>query len=102
MLALLTVLSLAACGEKTPASNGDNTTAGSQQTEKPGQQEQTQKDNKNNEKTDDLTTIEGFMKAFGITEDDMKCAKFTRVGKTSYDIDTGKIIEIGSYISEAK
>lgn len=101
MLALLTGLSLAACGEKTPASNGDNTTAGSQQTEDPGQQEQTQPGGKEDEKTDDLTTIEGFMKAFGITEDDMKCAKFTRVRKTSYDIDTGKIIEIGSYISES-
>ena len=101
VLALLMLLSLAACGEKTPASNGDNTTAGSQQTEDPGQQEQTQPDSKHNEEADDLTTVEGFMKAFGITEDDMKCAKFTRVGKTSYDIDTGKIIEIGSYISES-
>ena len=42
MLALLTVLSLAACGEKTPATNGENTTPSSQQTEDPGQQEQKQ------------------------------------------------------------
>ena len=101
VLALLMLLSLAACGEKTPATNGENTTPSSQQTEDPGQQEQTQSDNKQNEEADDLTTVEGFMKAFGISEDDMKCAKFTRVGKTSYHTDTGKIIEIGSYISEA-
>ena len=99
-LALLMLMSLAACGEKTPASN-DDTTPNSQQTENPGQQEQTQPGGKEDEKADDLTTVEGFMKAFGITEDDMKCAKFTRVGKTSYHTDTGKIIEIGSYISEA-
>ena len=99
-LALLMLMSLAACGEKTPASN-DDTTPNSQQTENPGQQEQKQSDNKQNEEADDLTTVEGFMKAFGITEDDMKCAKFTRIDKTSYDIDSGKIIEIGSYISEA-
>ena len=94
VLALLMLLSLAACGEKTPAANDENTTPSSQQ-------KQTQPDSKQNEEADDLTTVEGFMKAFGITEDDMKCAKFTRIDKTSYDIDSGKIIEIGSYISEA-
>ena len=41
-------LSLVACGEKTPASNNENTTPSSQQTEDPGQQEQTQPDNKDN------------------------------------------------------
>ena len=101
VLALLMLLSLAACGEKTPATNDENTTPSSQQTEDPGQQEQTQPYSKQSEEADDLTTVEGFMKAFGITEDDMKCAKFTRIDKTSYDIDSGKIIEIGSYISEA-
>ena len=39
------LLSLVACGEKTPASNNENTTPSSQQTEDPGQQEQTQLDN---------------------------------------------------------
>ncbi len=102
ILALLMLLSLAACGEKTPATNDESTTPSSQQTEDPGQQEQTRPDDsKDNEEADDLTTVEGFMKAFGITEDDMKCAKFTRVGKTSYDTDSGKIVEIGSFISEA-
>ena len=100
-LAVLMLLTLAACGEKKPEPNGNNTTPSSQQTEDPGQQEQTQPGGKENEKADDLTTVEGFMKAFGITEDDMKCAKFTRIDKTSYDIDSGKIIEIGSFISEA-
>lgn len=100
-LAVLMLISLVACGEKTPATNDENTTPSSQQTEDSGQQEQTQPDSKQNEEADDLTTVEGFMKAFGITEDDMKCAKFTRIDKTSYDIDSGKIIEIGSYISEA-
>ena len=42
------LLSLVACGEKTPASNNENTTPSSQQTENPGQQEQTQPDNKDN------------------------------------------------------
>ena len=50
-LALLMLMSLAACGEKTPASN-DDTTPNSQQTEKPGQQEQTQSDNKDNEQSE--------------------------------------------------
>ena len=44
-LAILMLLSLVACGEKTPASNNENTTPSSQQTEDPGQQEQTQLDN---------------------------------------------------------
>ena len=48
-LAILMLLSLVACGEKTPASNNENTTPSSQQTENPGQQEQTQPDNKDNE-----------------------------------------------------
>ena len=47
-LAILMLLSLVACGEKTPASNNENTTPSSQQTENPGQQEQTQPDNKDN------------------------------------------------------
>ena len=42
VLALLMLLSLAACGEKTPATNDENTTPSNQQTEDPGQQEQTQ------------------------------------------------------------
>ena len=50
-LALLMLLSLAACGEKTPASN-DDTTPNSQQTENLGQQEQTQSDNKDNEQSE--------------------------------------------------
>ena len=48
VLVLLMILSLAACGEKAPASNNENTTPSSQQTENPGQQEQTQPDNKDN------------------------------------------------------
>ena len=51
LLALLILMSLAACGEKTPASN-DDTTPNSQQTENPGQQEQTQSDNKDNEQSE--------------------------------------------------
>ena len=47
-LAILMLLSLVACGEKTPASNNENTTPSSQQTENPGQQEQTQPDIKDN------------------------------------------------------
>ena len=47
-LAVLMLLSLVACGEKTPATNDENTTPSSQQIEKPGQQEQTQPDNKDN------------------------------------------------------
>ncbi len=101
VLALLMLLSLAACGEKTPAPSMENTNPSSQPSETPGQQEQTRPNGNENEKADDLTTIEGFMKAFGITEDDMKCAKFTRIDKTSYNSDSGKIVEIGSFISEA-
>ena len=51
-LAVLMLLSLVACGEKTPATNDENTTPSSQQTENPGQQEQTQSDNKDNEQSE--------------------------------------------------
>ena len=52
ILALLMLLSLAACGEKTPATNDESTTQSSQQTEDPGQQEQTQLDSKDNEQSE--------------------------------------------------
>ena len=55
-LALLMLMSLAACGEKTPASN-DDTTPNSQQTENPGQQEQTQSDNKDNEQSEGTASM---------------------------------------------
>lgn len=90
LFALLIMVSLTACGKETTPSESGNTPSSTQKTE-----------DKGNKKSEDLTTVEGFMQTFGITEDDMKCAKFTRVGKTSYDLDSGKIIEIGSFISES-
>ena len=52
-LAVLMLLSLAACGEKTPVTNDENTTPSSQQTEDPGQQEQTQLDNEDEGQSED-------------------------------------------------
>ena len=48
----------------------------------------------------DLTTVEGFLKAFGLNEEDMKCKNFSRVDKISYNDKNGDIYAIGSYVSE--
>jgi len=95
-LALLMVLALAACGGTTdPAPSG----SGTQQTD-PGTSQQGDNDTKPNNNTDDLTTVSGFLTAFGLTENDMKCAKFTRLDRTSYVLETNQITEVGTYISE--
>lgn len=78
-LVLFMVVSLTACNKTTPASSSEDNSSNSQVSE-----------GKDNKKAEDLTTVEGFMNAFGITEDDMKCAKFTRIDKTSYDLKIGR------------
>lgn len=101
-LVLTMILSLAACGEKTPAQtesttpapSGNGTSATSQQVA-----DNTTSGN-DSENTADLTTVSGFLTEFGLTENDMKCANFTRLDRTSYVLDTMKITEVGSYVSE--
>ena len=48
----------------------------------------------------DLTTVAGFLAYYGLSEDDLKCANFTRLDKTVYDIDTGDIEEVSAYVSQ--
>ncbi len=48
----------------------------------------------------DLTTIEGFLSAFGLTEADLICANFSRLDIASQIIDTKEIREIGVLISQ--
>jgi hypothetical protein len=102
-LALALALSLAACGEKTD--NGGSNTGGNSNT--PGTSQggnTTTPGNNGGNATGDLTTVKGFLSAFGLTENDFKCANFTRIDKTAYVIDEGpdygKITEVGAYISK--
>ena len=77
-LALLMLLSLAACGEKTPESNNESTTPSSQQSEDPGSQEQnpTQPDNgKNTGWPTDI--IANYASAVGATIPELKAENVT-------------------------
>ncbi|MDR1727553.1 MAG: hypothetical protein LBT74_06445 [Acidobacteriota bacterium] len=96
MLALVLALSLVACGsgETTTAPTASSDTAETSQTTTGA-----------NSSGADLTTVEGFLTAFGLTEGDLKCANYTRLDKTTYTIDEGadygKIKEVGAYVSKA-
>lgn len=93
-LILAMVFALAACGgEKDPAPSGNTADPGTSQqpTDEPDGGEEA-----------DLTTVTGFLTAFGLTEDGLiNCPNFSRLDKTTYSIDTGEIKEVGVYISEA-
>lgn len=96
-LALIMVLSLAACG----GNENSNTPSGSSTTD-PGTSQETPTTSIGGDTSkNDLTTESGFLAAFGLTEDDMKCANFTRIEKTSYNLETNVIGEVGAYISAA-
>ncbi len=56
--------------------------------------------NNGNSQTNDLTTIKGFLTAFGLTENDLKCANFTRLDKTSYSLSTNEIKSVGAFVSK--
>jgi hypothetical protein len=113
-LALVLVLALSlltACGGDNndgssttpPANSGTTTTPPADNTPSGGGD--TTSGNNDSANTADLTTVAGFLAAFGLTEDDLKCANFTRIDKTAYTIDEGpdygKISEVGAYISKA-
>jgi hypothetical protein len=106
-LVLVLALSLAACGGNSgggstttpPASNNTTTPPSSGTTTPPADNTPS-----GGNATGDLTTVEGYLAAFGLTENDLKCANFTRIDKTAYVIDEGpnygKITEVGAYISK--
>jgi hypothetical protein len=53
-----------------------------------------------NNQTSDLTTVKGFLAAFGLTENDLQCAHQTRLDKTTYSLETKQIKEVGVYVSQ--
>ncbi len=95
-LALTLALSLAACGG---ADNSD-TPSGGGSTPPPASQGGNDTPSGNGTDTSDLTTVEGLLTAFGLTEDDLKCANFTRLDKDSYSLETGEIGSIGVFVSK--
>ncbi|GHU60167.1 hypothetical protein FACS1894171_0510 [Clostridia bacterium] len=107
-LALTLVLAfslLAACGDgssTTPSSNSGNSSTSTPPASQSGND--TTPSNNGGNATGDLTTVAGFLAAFGLTENDLKCANFTRLDRTAYIIDEGpdygKIKEVGAYISQ--
>jgi hypothetical protein len=101
MLALVLALSLVACGSGDD-NGGETTTA---PTTSSDTAETTPTTTEADNSGADLTTVEGFLSAFGLTEADLKCANYTRLDKTAYIIDEGadygKIEEVGAYVSAA-
>ena len=73
-LALMMVLALAACGGKTdPAPSGNGTTdPGTSQTTDPGTSQQGGADENTPADSVDVSTLNGFLSQFGLTEDDIK------------------------------
>jgi hypothetical protein len=94
MLTFVLAISLVACGGGNDNGGGSTTTpsANNDTTNPPS--------NNGNNATGDLTTIEGFLTAFGLTENDLKCANYNRLDITSHVIDTGVIKEVGAYVSK--
>ena len=102
-LALVLMISLAACGgsggsASNPPTNGSSATPNT--------------DNDTSTATpapaggadaadEDLTTIEGWLATFGLTESDLMCAHYNRLDINSYVTSTGVITEVGVMISEA-
>ena len=81
VLSLVLVFSHVACSE-----NDSNTSGTSKTTDKGN--------------TDNLTTIEGWLSYWNLAEEDLRCANFTRLDKTTYSSKTGVISEIGIYINK--
>ncbi len=80
-ICLVAVTMFSACGEDDNKSSNNNGNNGGTQ-------------------TSDLTTVNGFLSAFGLAENDLKCANFTRLDKTSYSLSTNEIKEVGAFVSE--
>jgi hypothetical protein len=107
VLALALVLALTlftACGGNTDNSENNAKPPATQGENSNTPDDNNGGDNGSGNASADLTTIEGFLSAFGLTEDDIKCANFTRLDITSNVItegpEYGKITEIGAYVSQ--
>lgn len=81
-------IALTGCG-KEEANNSGNPTGGNNN-------EQEQLDNTST----NLTTVDGWLTYWGLTVNDLKPANFTRLDKTSYNIETGVISEVGAYVNK--
>jgi hypothetical protein len=104
MLALALAVFFAACGAKDAvqeavrgAVSGGESVASSNQDDS---KEATPPEKQGDSGDADLTTVEGFLTAFGLTQEDVRCANFNRLDITSNSLETGEIYEVGAYISE--
>lgn len=101
ILALVLTLSLAACGGNNsgtstpPANNSSPAPPSSENGSEP-----TPSGNNGGAAAEDLTTIEGWLAAFGLTESDLVCAHFNRLDINAYVTSTGVITEVGAMVSE--
>ncbi len=105
--ALILALSLAACGgNDRPSGGGGNNAATPPPSSSapaqtpPGSTPESTTESVSRGGEPDLTTIEGFLSAFGLTEADLICANFSRLDIASQIIDTKEIREIGVLISQ--
>lgn len=101
-LALVLALSLAACGgsgngTSTPPANDNSTSSGTGGNNSTAAPPSTGGGNAADE---DLTTVEGWLATFGLTENDLKSAHYNRLDVNSYVTSTGVITEVGVMISE--
>ena len=99
LLALMMVLSLAACdlgNNENP--NGDN--PGTSQGGESNNGGENNNNGDNNTETYDLTTVAGYLAQYGYSESDFSSTKnFTRMKSTSTK-SSGEIVNVGVYISE--
>lgn len=107
LIMVLALFLLTACGggDTTDSGGGDSAPAVSQGGDENGGASDSQTGDESNASVPsgssaDLTTIEGFLSAFGLTEEDLKCANFTRLDITSYSLETYEIYDVGAYVSK--
>lgn len=96
LIAMMMVFTLAACGDNGETPSGSGTTDPGTSTSQPEQQSGSTSDD---EKTHDLTTIEGYLAQFGLTENFLKTPSFTRFNG-SKNLSTQEITGINVYQSE--
>lgn len=101
-LALVLVLSLSACGGSGGApSQPENNSSPAPAPAGGGASAHTPAPaGGGNAAAEDLTTIEGWLATFGLTESDLECAHYNRLDINSYVISTGVITEVGAMVSE--
>ena len=107
LLALVMVLSLAACGNNETPSGSEGGTPGTSQGgesnnggENNNNGGESTNNGDNNTETYDLTTVAGYLAQYGYSESDFSSTKnFTRMKSTSTK-SSGEIVNVGVYISE--